>query len=124
MFEKISRAKFMRDYEGKKMTLMLAGDMDEENFNGFMHDFEDDEIYTQAATQKSDKKYTGILHKYSKGFYREMEDNDRSYYYFKKGSYIESDGKFSIIITPLDPTFTDKNGNRFYQVTLYRKESD
>lgn len=124
MFEKISRAKFMRDYDGKRMTLLLAGTMNENNFNRFMNDFKNDEFYTQAATQKREKRYTGILHKYSKGFFREMEDNDRSYYNFEKGSYIESDGKFSMLITPLDPMFTDKNGNRFYQVTLYRKESD
>lgn len=106
----------MRDYEGKKMTLLVAGTMNEKNFNIFMNYFkDDDEFYTQAATQKREKRYTGILHKYSKGFFREMEDNDRSYYNFEKGSYIESDGRLVILITP--------NGNRF-QVTLYRKESD
>lgn len=69
MFEKISRAKFIRDYDGKKMTLLLAGTMNEKNFNRFMNDFkDDDEFYTQAATQKREKRYTGILHKYSKGF--------------------------------------------------------
>lgn len=123
MFEKISRAKFMRDYDGKRMTLFIAGLMEEETFKQFMDEWNDEEIYTQAATQKINKKYTGRLHKFSRGFFRDMGDNDRSYYYFAKGSYIESDGKFSIIITPINRVY---NGEMVtdYQVTGYRKESD
>lgn len=123
MFEKISRSKFLNVHEGKRVTLLDARSMSEEKLNECMSKFENVNFYEQAVALKVDKKYTGILHKYSSGFFREIEDNEKSYASFAKGSYIMSDNnKFSMLITPVNPIFEDDE--KLYNVILYRKENN
>lgn len=124
MFEKISRSKFINAHENKSVTLMYAGSMPENRLNAFMSKFDNNDFYEQARALKVDKKYTGILHKYSSGFFRVLEDNEKSYASFEKGSYIMSDSKkFSMLITPVNPIWTDED-KKLYNVVLYRKENN
>jgi len=123
MFEKISRSKFINAHEDKSVTLMYAGSMPKDRLNEFMSKFDNNDFYEQAMALKVDKKYTGILHKYSLGFFRVLEDKEKSYASFAKGSYIMSDSnKFSMLITPVNPVFEDDK--KLYNVVLYRKENN
>ena len=118
MFEKVSRAQFLRDNEGKTMTLIIAGILSEKQFNRLMETWENEK---HVFPQKVNPKYTGILHKYSRGFYREREGLDNSYYFFERGSYIERDGEIYLLIRPLDYV-SDGKIVKDYQVAGYRRE--
>jgi len=125
MFEKMSRSKFINAHEGKNVTLMDARSMTEDRLNECMSMFANTEFYAHAVELKVDKKYTGILHKYSSGFFREIENNEKSYASFSKGSYIMSDyNKFSMLITPINSIWADDDGNSLYNVILYRIENN
>lgn len=110
MFEKISRAQFLRDNEGKELSLVLAGILSEKQMNRVMEAWGNG---THLPPKTTNNRYKGVFHKYSKGFYREGEDKEKSYYFFEKGSYVEKDGNISLIIRPLGED---------YQVMGYRRE--
>ena len=98
--------------------------MTEDTLNTCMSMFANTEFYAHAVELKVDKKYTGILHKYSSGFLRKPENNEKSYASFEKGSYIMSDyNKFSMLITPVNPMWTEE-GKSLYNVILYRIENN
>lgn len=110
MFEKISRAQFLRDNEGKEVFLILAGLLSKEQLEQVIDAWEKG---THLPPKTTNKKWVGTLHKYSKGFYRELEDDEKSFYFFERGSYVVKDGNIYIIIRPL---------GKIYQVAGYRRE--
>ena len=110
MFEKISRAQFIRDNEGKTVSLVLAGILSEKQMNRVMGAWGKG---THLPPKATNNRYKGVFHKYSKGFYRKGEDKEKSYYFFETGSYVVSTGNIYLIIRPLGED---------YQVMGYRRE--
>lgn len=125
MFEKISRSMFINLHENKNVMLLDVRSMTEDTLKTCMNMFANTEFYAHAIELKVDKKYTGILHKYSSGFFRKLENDEKSYASFAKGSYIMSDlNKFSMLITPINSILADDNGKILYNVILYRIENN
>ena len=125
MFEKISRSMFINVHENKRVTLLDSRSMTVDRLNECMNMFTNTEFYAHAIEIKVDKKYTGILHKCSSGFFRKLENDEKSYASFAKGSYIMSDlNKFSMLITPVNPMWTDDDDKSLYNVILYRIENN
>ena len=113
MFEKISRAKWMNMHDGKPITFFGNAHMDAANVSRFMKKWEDKETYRWAMRLELPANAAGVLHKRSSYFCRVLPDGDKSYYYFEYGSYIMTDGVFSMLFSPN----SDKSG---YNVTIYR----
>lgn len=109
MFKKVSRNQFIKDNDGKAVSLILVGILNEKQLNQVIEAWENGTHLPPKAN-----KYMGIFHKFSSGFYREMKDKEKSYYYFERGSYVVSNGTISLIIKPLDEK---------YKVTGYRREN-
>ena len=97
--EKISRNKFMAIMDGKKVTLISACVVGKDMLSKAIKSLDNADKYLKVITTPVDKKYTGIFHKRSHGFYRVMENGEKSYKEFAKGDYILSDGKLSFIIS-------------------------
>lgn len=110
MFKKISRAQFLRDNEGKELSLVLAGILSEKKLKIVIEAWGNG---THLPPKTTNNRYKGVLHKHSKGFYRVGEDKEKSYYFFETGSYVVSTGNIYLIIRPLGED---------YQVMGYRRE--
>lgn len=98
--EKVSREHFMRTHDGKNVSLIGARIAPSSVLTKLIDKLNDTDFYQIALTTPVDSKYTGVFHRMSHGFYREMTNGERSYKDFSKGSYIISDDRISIIVSP------------------------
>ena len=90
----------MQTHDGKNVSLIGARIAPPSTLTKIMDKLNDTDMYHVALTTPIDSKYTGVFHRLSHGFYREMTSGECSYKDFAKGSYIFSDDKISIIVTP------------------------
>lgn len=98
--EKVSREHFMNTYNGKLVSLIGACIAPPKTLAKIINHLNDTDMYQVALTTPVDSKFTGVFHRMSHGFYRTMASGENSYKDFAKGSYIFSDDKISIIVTP------------------------
>lgn len=104
----------MEQRDGKPITFLGNAHLKATDMQLYLELWKDKEKYDEAVQFVPPTNTTWLLHKGSTYFFRSPTSGGRgSYYFFEKGSYILTDGVFSVLFNPT-------NDGTFYNITVYR----